>query len=120
MINPMIFYWIDLISSLKTWVVLIMLLFVLGVIAFLLVFLWEATFNEPNLVFLKEWKSKKPFRISVIIAIIFTTLTVVLPDKTTMYKMLVASYVTEENYNIAKSEIVDLIDYISEKIGGGK
>ena len=29
-----------------------------------------------------------------------------------MYKMVVASYVTEENYGYAKEEVVEFIDYV--------
>lgn len=40
----------------------------------------------------------------------------IMPSKETCYKMIVASYVTPANIELAKGEAADLIDYIIEKV----
>ena len=52
----------------------------------------------------------------VIPIVIITLLAISIPSEETMTKMLVASQLNEQNYTMAKEEIIELIDYISEKI----
>ena len=60
---------------------------------------------------------KKPL-IAITISLLLFTTTVFIPSRDTMYKMLVASYVTSENYEFAKDELTDLVDYIVGKFKG--
>ena len=43
-------------------------------------------------------------------------ITVAIPTKTTMYTMLVTSYITQENLEIGQSAVEDAVDYIIEKV----
>lgn len=49
-------------------------------------------------------------------AIISAILLIFIPSKETATKMYIASFITEENYNVVKSEGEDFIDYIYNKI----
>lgn len=68
------------------------------------------------------WKKMflKPFKCISIAAIIISCLTVFIPKEETMYKMMVANYVTYENVEIATDAIQDGVDYIMDKINGNE
>ena len=55
----------------------------------------------------------KKFAIITIISMIVTT---IIPTEKTMYAMLVASNITEENLDTAGQTVTDMVDYIFEKI----
>ena len=60
--------------------------------------------------------TKKCFRISTLLFILSTCLTVVIPSSNTCYKMLVANMITYENIDSAKGLTKEAVDYIFEKI----
>jgi len=113
MINPIIFYWIELIDSALSLAIFVSGASICAILAVLIYY------------FINEWGidcniegTKKAFKTVSVILVVSTTLAVVLPTKPTMYKMLIASYATEDNYNSTKEEMTELIDYIADKFNG--
>lgn len=103
-INPWIFYLVDVISNLK--IMCLFTLAILGVILLLIVCDEYASEEKLNRLF-KKW---------FIVTIVFFAFTLFLPSKKTCYQMMVASQVTEENIKSAEDVIKDSVDYIFEKI----
>ena len=60
-------------------------------------------------------KWRKRTAITLVISILGLTF---IPTKETMYKMLVANFVTYENVETATDAIKDSVDYIFEKLDG--
>lgn len=91
-INPWVFYWIDLCTPIKV---------VAAVIAFLAGGLGFSAYAEIKSYNTKEenapWVHKT--KVFGIIAVIFTFVCLIVPNPSTAYKMLVASYVTPDNIN---------------------
>jgi hypothetical protein len=114
LIDPMVFYVISVLSNLSFMFGLTLAtIIVSGVIIAIIscATLMTGEFDEIEEVFLKIKK-----RYFVIPIAIITFLAIIIPSEETMTKMLVASQLNEQNYTIAKEEIIELIDYISEKI----
>lgn len=113
-ISPWLFYVIELLGNLN---------FVAGVACFisgillvvaLLIYAIESDSCYPS------EGCKKISKISIIPLIISTVMCIAIPSKDTMYKMLVAKYVTYENIDKATDTIKDGVDYIFDKLDGDK
>lgn len=106
-INPWLFYIVDVIDSFKFTIFLLLMLFTLifGVQAVI------ENNNEEDEV--KVIKVIKKMFIVVTLGLTFSTF---IPSKKTCYQMMVASQVTEENIQKAEDVIKDSVDYIFEKI----
>lgn len=109
-INPWLFYLVDMIDSLKFECLFIPLLFLLYMA--LIAYTKEEAFNEEKIV--------KAVKKLIICAGLMFTVESFLPSKETCYKMMVASQVTEENIQKAEDTIEKTVDYIFEKINEGK
>lgn len=108
-INPWLFYLIDLFGGIKSinMFVLIELIVVLSIsILIHIVEIDEGFFT------------KKYFKYMAISVVISCIVMLVIPSKETMYKMVVAQNVTYENVEIASETIKDSVDYIIEKMRG--
>lgn len=104
-INPWLFYLVDVIGNLKLGCLVIPTLLAFGgVILFLL---FENITDE---------QFTKAIKKLLICAVCGITAWMVLPSQETCYKMMVASQVTEENIQKAEDVIKDSVDYIFEKI----
>lgn len=104
-INPLLFYLVDIISNLKI-MCCIFPLAILGGFIILIACDEDASEEKLNRLF-KKW---------FIVTIAFLAFTLFLPSKKTCYQMMVASQVTEENIKSAEDVIKDSVDYIFEKI----
>lgn len=104
-INPWLFYLVDVISNLK----IMCCIFPLVILVVLL--LWTVCSEDAN-----EEKLNRLFKKSFIVTIVFLAFTLFLPSKKTCYQMMVSSQVTEENIKSAEDVIKDSVDYIFEKI----
>ena len=107
-INPSYFYLMDVADSFKTLsVVLLLTILLLGLFA-ALSFLMSNDLEDI------QWKLVKKYLIFpclvLMIIVIFT------PSSSTLTKMIIAENITVENYEIAKGEVTELIDYIFDKI----
>ena len=52
----------------------------------------------------------------IIVGIILFVLGVLMPSEEACYKMMISSYLTPENIDFTKNEIIELIDYIIDKV----
>lgn len=117
LINPWIFYLINLAESIQ---MLLGILLCLMVIACLFYLMYVS--NEYNLPLDKEdpeelavLKNIKKLFVSFVVVLLIMT---AIPSQATIYKMLIASQITENNYNFTKNELTELIDYIAGKFKG--
>ena len=104
-INPWLFYLVDVISNLK----IMCCIFPLAILVVILLWILcdeDASEEKLNILF-KKW---------FIVTIVLLAFTLFLPSKKTCYQMMVASQVTEENIKSAEDVIKDSVDYIFEKI----
>lgn len=104
-INPWLFYLVDVISNLK----IMCCLFPLAILCAVL--LWVVCDEDTN-----EEKLTNLFKKWFIVTIASLTFTSFLPSKKTCYQMMISSQVTEENIKKAEDVIKDSVDYIFEKI----
>ena len=104
-INPWLFYLVDVISNLK----IMCCVFPLAILGGIL--LWivcdEDASEEKLIRFFKKW---------FFATIVFLAFTLFLPSKKTCYQMMVSSQVTKDNIKSAEDVINDSVDYIFEKI----
>lgn len=115
-INPWLFYLVDVIGNFKLACFALMLITVLGFGATTLIEVGE-TSDELEL---DEVKVIKTLKKIVIVVALLITFDMFLPSKKTCYQMVIASQVTEENVKKAEDVIKDSVDYIFEKINEGK
>lgn len=116
-INPWIFYLIDVLSTLKKTSVIIafIALFVSVVAGDLAMVLGDACYDDDSAHLIEQLiKLVKKLLIATCICTGIYTFT---PSEGTMYKMLVAQNVTYENVDKATKTIKDGVDYIFKKLG---
>lgn len=115
-ISPWLFYVIDLLGKLREMAIIV---FWIIVAAFFLVgfaaFLEGENWEDKTIL-----KLKKGLKLSIIPIVITSVMYIAIPSKDVMYKMLVSKYVTYENIDKATNTIKDGVDYIFEKLDGGK
>lgn len=110
-INPWLFYIVDLLDGLKTLCIIAVPVLVI-VIGYLAVRIDDLGRGEE-----KELKSARRTRKIVILFSIFLLIVIpFIPSKETCYKMMVASQITDNNIQKAEDVIKDSVDYIFEKI----
>ena len=104
-INPIWFYLINACNTLR---VMSIMLAVACAGSLISLFLSRELYGED----VKE--ALKLIKIFLILAVVFTILAVLFPDKETGYQMLVASQVTTDNVNSTIETIKNCVDYIVE------
>lgn len=117
-INPWIFYFIDVLSSLKgiTLTAIVITLFgSIGLGTYIVVYQSCYCYGEEDHRLIA--KLTKILKKVLIVLCIITGVYTVTPSEETMYKMLVAQYVTYENVDKATETIKDGVDYIFKKLG---
>lgn len=110
-VSPWVFYLIDTISNLFA-----ALMFTVVVSAGIAATAWLLSLIGEEETTIKKWTRR--IYPSLIICIISLIIMVFIPSQETMYKMLVANYVTYENVETATDVIKDSVDYIFEKLDG--
>lgn len=119
-INPWIFYLIDILSNLKgvsrfaTFITVSTLIFI-AVITACLKIQDSCCGSEDNIEVIEILT--RFFKKLLIVACIAISVFIVTPSEETMYKMLVAQNVTYENVDKAQEEIKETVDYIFKKLG---
>lgn len=111
-INPWLFYLVDVIGNFKQACLVLLLIIVIGFGATVLIEVGEAK-DELEL---DEAKIIKTLKKIVVAGVLLMTFDMLLPSKKTCYQMMIASQVTEENIKSAEDVIKDSVDYIFEKI----
>lgn len=119
-INPWIFYLIEVLKGLKEVSVVAIFMTIIMLICIGIATLWlksEDSFyhNENNAGTIKALI--RVFKKLSIVACIITSVYVVTPSEETMYKMMVAQYVTYENVDKATESIKEGVDYIFKRLG---
>lgn len=118
-INPWIFYLIEVLKGLKEVSVVAIFMTIIMLICIGVATLWlrsEDSFyrSDKNASTIKA--CIRAFKKLSIVACIITSVYVVTPSEETMYKMLVAQYVTYENVDKATESIKEGVDYIFKKL----
>lgn len=126
-INPWIFYLIDVLSSLKDAIIVICVISAMVSITCYIVkwcseFIsidYEKRYGKEDNSYLKlkniENKCGKIFKTSMIIFILTIVPCFAIPSKNTMYTMFVSSLATDKNIETITDTIKDSVDYIIEK-----
>lgn len=115
-ISPWLFYVIDLLDKLREVAIIVFWIIVVTILITGFVALLEGEYWEDKII----QNLKKALKLSVIPIVISSVMYVAIPSKDMMYKMLVSKYVTYENIDKATNTIKDGVDYIFEKLDGGK
>lgn len=108
-INPWLFYLVDMIGSFQMLSILIALLIMIS-LAIEIVKFGEAMDELDKVKVIKTFKKK------VIVIALLITFAMFLPSKKTCYQMMIASQVTDNNIQKAEDVIKGSVDYIFEKI----
>lgn len=112
-ISPWIFYWVNVLDSLKFFISTIIIIGIIAIITTAIIMV-STCFDLDEL---KE-KSKflKIFQKAIISILILMAVYSFTPSKETMITMLVADNVTKENIEITTDTIKNVTDYIFDKI----
>lgn len=108
-INPWLFYLVDMIGSFQILSILITLLIIIS-------FAIEIIKYDEAMDELDKVKVIKAFKKKVIVIALLITFAIFLPSKETCYKMMIASQITDTNIQKAEDTIKKSVDYIFEKI----
>lgn len=123
-INPWIFYVINVLVSLEDFLFIMALVAILAIAISYLFAMSEKQEIEDAKDRGKEKDTEMYnkliswFKKSVIAFVICSAIVIAIPTQETMYTMLVSSYVTTDNIEMATDVIKDSVDYIFEKING--
>lgn len=118
-INPWYFYLIDICESIKIVSIIYFIITTVITIIFGSIFLAEKTSYYDN----DDWKKfyntygkmLKKFITSIIFAIV---LMIFIPSEQTCTRMLISSFITEENVETAQETIKNTVDYVMDRIEG--
>lgn len=118
-INPWIFYLIEVLNGLKEVSVVAIFTTIIMLICIGIATLWlrsEDSFyrSDKNASTIKAYI--RAFKKLSIVACVITSVYIVTPSEETMYKMLAAQYVTYENVDKATESIKEGVDYIFKKL----
>lgn len=108
-INPWFFYLVNLLDRALVLAIMVLIMSVIATV-FTFFVLSDGCFDKEEAKMFKKWN-----KISIIALLISTFMLIAIPSKETVYEMVVASYITENNIEAAKDNAKDLIDYIIDK-----
>ena len=109
-VNPLWFYLISILEGVDIFTFVVC--FFIPIIWFFSPFVFDL-FDINNIKNWKPWLKKW-----AILFGIFLFVTIVIPGREDMEKMLIASYATEDNISAATNYGKDLVDYIFDKVNG--
>lgn len=113
-INPWVFYWIGIVDNIRTLLITILIVLVIGG-----VIMFMCTISDADDYGLKNKDVAKEVKICIKVAIatfVVAVLVCVIPDSDTCYKMLAADMFTQDNINSATEYVTDVIDYAVDKV----
>lgn len=112
-INPSIFYWMNVLDSVRGVALIILLLSIAClIIALILYFIDVDEEDEVAKIY------RKLMFISGIITVINIIIIIFIPDKRTSMEMLIARTATYENTQLTVQGIKEIVDYIIQAING--
>ena len=105
-INPMWFYWVNLIDSVHA--ISLIIFIVIGVAGLVLLPIWYS-----DEVYSEEDKKQffKLLKIYIIVEIVLALIALISPSREVLIQMQLAKYVTYENVEIAYKAIIDMQEY---------
>lgn len=115
-INPWLIYLLNIISTLKTFFAVLGFVMVIATMISIVVFMSIAEdydFNPENKI---VSRLKKKCIIIFALTVISILMAILLPDKETLYTMLVFNYITPNNIDLGVENVKTLIDYVVETI----
>ena len=119
-INPMWFYWVRAIANIGVFMCIVGIIgAILSLVMFFICLCGDDGYlseDEKNKYERRKRTAVKATGAFVIIMFMST----LVPSEETMYKMMVAKYVTHENLSLSVDAIKEAVDYIVEKIGALK
>ena len=113
-INPWVFYWIGIVDNIRTLLITILIVLVIGG-----VIMFMCAISDADDYGLKNEDVAKEVKICIKVAIatfVVAVLVCVIPDSDTCYKMLAANMFTQDNINSATEYVTDVIDYAVDKV----
>lgn len=113
-ISPWVFYWIGIVDNIRTLLITILIVLVIGG-----VIMFMCTISDADDYGLKNEDVAKEVKICIKVAIatfVVAVLVCVIPDSDTCYKMLAADMFTQDNINNATEYVTDVIDYAVDKV----
>lgn len=113
-ISPWVFYWIGIVDNIRTLLITILIVLVIGGVIMLM-----CTISDADDYGLKNKDVAKEVKICIKVAIatfVVAVLVCVIPDSDTCYKMLAADMFTQDNINNATEYVTDVIDYAVDKV----
>lgn len=121
-INPMWFYWIDILVSFDFLLTLLIVILLVGLFIGVPMLLYSySEYQEYELV--EESQQGKMFKrmfnivkLSLITLLISSVIVVAIPSEKTFYKMMVAKCATSNNIDVVLEKITEGVDYIFDKI----
>lgn len=123
-INPAIFYWINVLDSISTVLVGALIIGGIGIIAIATLAICCYSAGKDYKRDDSDWKTflglSKAMKILIPCYVLIILIAIFIPDKTTCYQILVAKYATIENTNLTIEALKSAVDYIVEAIGSLK
>lgn len=113
-ISPWVFYWIGIVDNIRTLLITILIVLVIGG-----VIMFMCTISDADDYGVKNEGVAKEVKICIKVAIatfVVAVLVCVIPDSDTCYKMLAAKMFTQDNINSATEYVTDVIDYAVDKV----
>ena len=104
-IDPRVFYWIDVINDLEG--VCVVLLILSGIGSIILFAFSCEEWDKDVACRLKKWCA-----VSTVLSVVLILAVIFIPDRKTMIEMLIAKHATMENTELCVQTIKDLVDYI--------
>lgn len=111
-INPKVFYWIDVLDKLGFTSEMLFILSVVGVI--LLAVFYAILKCESNDEAAE--RASKAHKLSIILCIVMAIVSVLIPSKQTIYTMLIADQITPANIQYVGNSVEGCIDYMFDKV----
>ena len=113
-ISPWVFYWIGISDNVRTLLIAVLIVLIIGEAIMLL-----CTMSDADLFSFRDENVAKEVKICIKVAIttfVIAVLVCVIPSEDTCYKMLAAKMFTQDNINSATEYVTDVIDYAVDKV----
>lgn len=113
-INPAWFYWIDVINTFRIFLCGVSIFFGIAWFILLCAFIacsLDGTYNKN-----KTDSYIKFFIVSFIVLVTAIIISIFIPSKETMEKMIIANYITKNNLEKTVDAVKQAIDYITEAL----
>ena len=104
-ISPVAIYLFSVLAKLNTVAIAVM---VFSWVIIFLVAMYKFTFDDMEVEF--------SFKNAIIVAVIATTIVILIPTEKTMLAMLTLSFITPDNIGVAEDHVIDLITKIMDAV----